>query len=1461
MATLQEQAILEVARCLSQTRLNKDSLVKLLKQAENALSVFVQSLSPKEVIEQLRDSLVKNGLLQRKDKDVKLLTAACASEIIRLLAPEPPFSDELFKGIFRLFISIFADLADTASPYFTRRLRILKTVADVKCCLLMLDIGCMDLVLDMFKVFFSSVREDHQPSLFQAMVSIMSLIIEETVSQSLLDVILCNLLKDSKGAPSRLAISVIQNCAGKLEPSIRMFLMSCILNRDASRSDLEQSYHEIILEIYQYAPQTLFIVIPNLTQELITDQVDVRLEAVHLVSKLLTLSKLRLGEECRLVFVEFLKRFSDKSAEVRSAAIESAKSCYTANTTGNEARDILSALVGRLLDFDDKVRIQAVTTVCDLAISNLTSFPSEVVLQTIERLRDKKASVRKVTMQKLLELYRAYCDKCSKGVVMFHDHYEQIPSRILILCFDKDCKEFRPQNMELVLSEDLFPARLSVKERTKHWVAFFSFFTLHHIKALNSILLQKWRVQKEMLLYLSLREKEKDNSSEEVHKRMLSSFAKMSNCFVDSFIAEEGFQKLHQMKDNNIFKALFQLVDNSTTSSTAHSIRDSFLRMIGDEHQNYEFFRVLCAKCSHSIFTAEHVLNILEDLLSWKSGGNRHIQSALDLLLVISTIFPSLFRGSEKCLLNFFLEETTISREKLLQILAKVGCHVSISISGIYPFLERICLEGTRLESKFAVSAIASLIDSSDKQTFSNLCKKLVSSLPYGSNIPTILQSVGCISQYSSSSFELYEEQIREFIFENLFYSVEVCSPNQTSYAGDSVCSLSCKLKVYGLKALVKSFLPNQVGQVRHQLKPFLDFLSNIIQKKGNIDGVLMSEIDQAYLRLAAARSILRLSARWDLLISPNNFCSAIMLSKDPSDTIRKSFLSKIHKLLMECAIPSRYACAFAIASSDCLEDVRTDSVKYFTQFIKEKNKEVDLHRSTCLQETDGGPMTNYPEYVIVFLIHILAHDPRFPPENCEDEDIYAEICSPLIVTLRLLINPDIIHSSKWNANSSMSYILGILRAIKKAEDAVNPQFTSKLHILSTIGLFIMKAVGHKSSLETPRLVLLPSTLYKVCRIPRSTEVVCHNKSFIDESFVKRILSTVDARPASHDSRKCGKTRKLAVISNRSKESSNQLEMQNVTFLVKSNDMKDTCTNRQRIQKAAQQKIISKARCTQVHSTTSSASTEQPHKSFAIHGRTTIAPEQGKEQLSSSCNSASTKPSLQDSQNLSKNIEIRDWMPKPATHSRLADETTQISKNRLDTCPISMEHRDKGESLIGHRIRLWSPLDKCFSSGTVSSYDSQNDSYKINYDNGSVELLHLENEKWKVVSDDQSSGDKDVPNSRPRDRIDGENMLSTSDSEPTEKQQSKFSTMLISSSGSLDDVCDDAFGEDSQKHSNILERKVGRPCEKMISYTGFATRRSKRLMQSMPSGKNSESTIVDVDDANNAARRRRLRRA
>lgn len=70
----------------------------------------------------------------------------------------PSFYASNLQDIFRLFISIFEDLADTTSPFFTRRSNILETIAALRCCVIMLDIGSEDLALKMFEVFFNVVR-------------------------------------------------------------------------------------------------------------------------------------------------------------------------------------------------------------------------------------------------------------------------------------------------------------------------------------------------------------------------------------------------------------------------------------------------------------------------------------------------------------------------------------------------------------------------------------------------------------------------------------------------------------------------------------------------------------------------------------------------------------------------------------------------------------------------------------------------------------------------------------------------------------------------------------------------------------------------------------------------------------------------------------------------------------------------------------------------------------------------------------------------------------------------------------------------------------------------------------------------------------------------------------------------------------------------------------------------------
>ena len=55
---------------------------------------------------------------------------------------------------------MFMELADTTSPYFSKRVEMLETIAKLEFCRQMLDLDCDDLILKMFNTFFSVVRYD-----------------------------------------------------------------------------------------------------------------------------------------------------------------------------------------------------------------------------------------------------------------------------------------------------------------------------------------------------------------------------------------------------------------------------------------------------------------------------------------------------------------------------------------------------------------------------------------------------------------------------------------------------------------------------------------------------------------------------------------------------------------------------------------------------------------------------------------------------------------------------------------------------------------------------------------------------------------------------------------------------------------------------------------------------------------------------------------------------------------------------------------------------------------------------------------------------------------------------------------------------------------------------------------------------------------------------------------------------
>ncbi|CDY38335.1 BnaA02g18280D [Brassica napus] len=1281
------------SRLLQSSRPNKGSLVKSLREAATTLSQIEQPLVTETVskkkalklleaeLRPLKKSIIKHDLLKNRDNDVSLLVTVCVSEIFRILAPEPPFEDKYLRDIFNLFLAEFSELSDTVSPYFSRRAKILETVSRCKCSLLMLDVDCHDLIHEMFNTFFSVVRDHYhqnlahqknakvqqrkantqqaRQSLFNDILTIMTDILKEEASSSLVGVILENLVKEGKDATpaaNNLASSLIKNCTDTLEPLICSFLTSCFMEKDSIQSNLKDSYHEIIFMISLNAPQILLAIIPNLTQELLTDQVDVRIKALNLAGRIFAQPNHCSGEIYRDLFVEFLRRFSDKSAEVRMAALKCGKQCYLANPSGNKASGVLTAIQERLLDFDDRVRTQALVVACDIMKSNM-------------KLRDKKISVRKKAMQQLSKVYQDYCDKCSKGYLTINDHFEQIPCKILLLCCDKDCKESWSHNVELVLSEDLYPRLLPVEERMRHWVQCFVVMNHIHLKSLNSILSQKRRFQSELRHCLTiLREAKVDHNVEEVKRKQKSCFVKLSSGFPDTSKAEDFFHRLDQMNDTSIFDALTLLLDELTFTK-AQTIREKFLERIGANHQLFDFLRILSTKCAPTIFSSEHV-RYLMDQLSSSTSDTQLKAPFIKLLLVILNMFPSYLRGSEKQFLELLEDDDSVADE-LTEALSKAAPYISANFSDYSPVLEKMCLEGTRSRAKHAVSAIASLATSSEKSVFSKLCKKLRDSLLCGRKIPTTLQSLACVGQYSVLAFDNIYEDISRYVYQ--FFQAEP-SDNQPPCDQSSGCCNSCKLKIYGLKTLVKSFLPRH-GQVVRKIDDLLNILKKTLRSQG-LEGIKSCDDTGANVRLAAAKAVLLLSRKWDLHISPELFRLTISMGKDSNAFITKTFLTKLQKLLMENMIPRRYACAFSFSVSGPCRDLQNDSLRYINGFIRNATREARAGRDVDQRES----LTDCPAYMIVFLIHVLAHDPDFPSEDCMDEHVYARFCGPLLSVLQVLL------SNKEIA----PFLCCILRAIKRAEDAVDACKTPRLHILADIG---------SSAVNTSKCIDATSP-----QAPR---------------FMERVVHIFRSQISLHD-QKCQEDTPAVV-----------LEDGDLPLLL-GNQIETSMTGSTEASK-------NNTRC----------SKKRTH--LGLPEKSTTTTREMKNVTSKKCKTVEGGEHISRDSTVSlRTVESEIPKKKLERHSTCSKESAgaSVSNNVTSSKPSGVvstlkDTSNHGEAIIGQRIKLLSPADGCFHHGTVERFNSKSNSHKIAFDNGDVELVCLDSESWETLSH-ESMGQQEI---------------------------------------------------------------------------------------------------------------------
>ncbi|KAJ0166467.1 Sister chromatid cohesion protein pds5 [Colletotrichum tanaceti] len=311
-------------------------LLNRLQTLSEELGGLDQDTVDVESLNDVAHALGQRNLLVHKDKGVRAYAAVCIADILRLCAPDAPFTADQTKMFFNLVVThIFPSLNDQAHPYHSQHKYVLTALTDVKSILLINDVdGADDMLLKLFSVFFdgvsgsnSSPEEGVSKEVRNTMTEMLIALVDEAsgMNPKVIEVIMAQFLRaappggfhsrtergEQNGSQSTLlpkdepaaylmAKEICNVCTEKMVHYVSQYFSDVILdasrfaaktvgNRhdedededaprgptDAELKELKKA-HYLIRELWRAAPSVLQNVIPQVEAELSADNVDLR---------------------------------------------------------------------------------------------------------------------------------------------------------------------------------------------------------------------------------------------------------------------------------------------------------------------------------------------------------------------------------------------------------------------------------------------------------------------------------------------------------------------------------------------------------------------------------------------------------------------------------------------------------------------------------------------------------------------------------------------------------------------------------------------------------------------------------------------------------------------------------------------------------------------------------------------------------------------------------------------------------------------------------------------------------------------------------------------------------------------------------------------------------------------------------------------------------------------------------
>lgn len=922
----QERAKLDFPEKLIQTgkKENTEALLRRLKTLHAKLAKLDQDGTDVRSLDPIRKPLVHPTILHHKDRGVKAYAACCLAEVLRLYAPDAPYTPSDVRDIFQFFTAQLVDNLKAPPParplqptkgkqneesllpqasqrvtdvaYYSEYCSLLENLASIKSVVLATDVpGWEGLVKDFFEGFKDIARPDMSKTMIGWLVEILVVIIEEcsSIPSSVMDCIIDTFAHPDGSPAFQLIVDVCNRASDRLyRPIFTHFAQ--IQNshgRDPSPADLKvlADSHALLLSIYRYSPSLLMSVMPLLEENLrVADEVPLRQLSTRTLGTIFGERPIVGGLVADMAkafpgaWRAWLGRKVDKALPVRLAWVETSRGILQKHPELRKEMEV--ELSDRILDADERVRAAICKVIGSLDVETAMHHISQQTLRAIGgRMSDKKLAVRQEAASGLGRLWSAAYGEIEVNNEYAIRQFAWIPGAMLSCLKTNSTAELRHQITRIFRGHILPLPRKA--EDDQSWTDRLLLVTSRLIDGDNEDAFQAligvaglrgyakggapWRSFIEHCEKNNGGVIDSDSDAKAIKERLAFIQAAIGQLlFSDSAKAQKDMDTFASANQQRLYKLFKTCADPQTDLNGLLKARNELLRKVEQSmSETLETFTTMTDAASFDIINKSMIPHMLKILQKPPSGaqGLAIADAAARILTVISKECPPMFKDFVPQLVIAMTDKNERPSEVALRALAaicKIDPKASPEDRRTLEKAMKLAFEGTPKQAKFATRFLAY---SKHKDLCSELIEDILDKIEKTEDelLLTYLSAFSELALTAPTIFEVKSAEIIRFVIDEVMTKTSPSAGDSEDAwrEEDDLLTLD-RAKLFGMKVCSNRCL----GYARDAdavsiFQPTLTLLMAILRNEGAVnENTAEGGVARSHMRLRASSCLLKLA-------------------------------------------------------------------------------------------------------------------------------------------------------------------------------------------------------------------------------------------------------------------------------------------------------------------------------------------------------------------------------------------------------------------------------------------------------------------------------------------------------------------------------------------------------------------------------------------------------------------------